>query len=59
MERQTVFFAAVNPVNKEHKDPYEIDLNAPRLAWYKQKKVEKTSRHGVLGRITTCSTERI
>ena len=36
-ERQTVFFTAVNPVNKEHKDPYENDLNAPRLAWYKQK----------------------
>ena len=25
-------------MNKEHKDPYEIDLEAPRLAWYKQKK---------------------
>ena len=37
-ERQTVFFTAVNPMNKEHNDPYEIDLNAPRLAWYKQKK---------------------
>ena len=37
-ERQTVFFTAVNPLNKEHKDPYEIDFNAPRLAWYKQKK---------------------
>ena len=37
-ERQTVFFTAVNLMNKEHKDLYEIDLNAPRLAWYKQKK---------------------
>ena len=36
--RQTVFFTAVNLMNKEHKDPYEIDLNAPRLAWYKQRK---------------------
>ena len=36
-ERQTVFFTAVNPVNKEHKDPSEIDFTAPRLAWYKQK----------------------
>ena len=36
-ERQTVFFTAVNPMNKEHKDPYKIDLTAPRLAWYKQK----------------------
>ena len=34
-ERQTVFFTAVNPMNKEHNDPYEIDLNAPRLAWYR------------------------
>ena len=24
-ERQTVFFTAVNPMNKEYKDPYEID----------------------------------
>ena len=58
-ERQTIFSTAVDPMNKEHKDPYDIDLEAPRLAWYKQKKVEKTSRHGVLGRCTTCSTERI
>ena len=29
-ERQTVFFTAVNPMDKEHKDPY-------KLAWYKQK----------------------
>ena len=37
-ERQTVFFTSVGPMNKEHTDPYEIDLDAPRLAWYKQKK---------------------
>ena len=36
-KRQTVFFTSVDPMNKEHKDPDEIDLNAPRLAWYKQK----------------------
>ena len=36
-ERQTALFTAVNPLNKEHKDPCEIDLNAPRLAWYEQK----------------------
>ena len=28
---------AVNLKNKEHKDPYVINLDAPRLAWYKQK----------------------
>ena len=36
-ERQTVFFTAVNPMDKEHNDPYEIDLTRLRLAWYKQK----------------------
>ena len=41
-KRQTAFFTAVNPRNKEHKDPYElVDFNAPRLAWYKQKKWKK------------------
>ena len=37
-ERQTVFFPAVNPMDKEHKDPYKLDLTKPRLASYKQKK---------------------
>ena len=37
-ERQTVFFTAVNPMNKDHKDPYKLDLTKPRLASYKQKK---------------------
>ena len=37
-ERQTVFFSAVNPMNKEHRDPHELDLTKPRLASYKQKK---------------------
>ena len=36
-KRQTAFFTFVDPMNKEHKDPDVIDLNAPRLAWYKQK----------------------
>ena len=36
-KRQTVFSTSVDPMNKEHKDPDEIDLNAPRLAWLKQK----------------------
>ena len=36
-KRQTVFFTSVDSMTKEHKDPDEIDLNAPRLAWYKQK----------------------
>ena len=36
-ERQTVFFTAVNSMDKEHKDLYELDSTKPRLAWYKQK----------------------
>ena len=34
--RHTVFFLPVNPMNKEHKDPEKIDLEAPRLAQYMQ-----------------------
>ena len=49
-ERQTVFFTAVNPLDKEHTDPYKLDLTQPRFAWYKQKAWKKTPRHGVLGR---------
>ena len=33
-KRQTVFFLLVNPMDKEHKDPETIDLEAPRLARY-------------------------
>ena len=33
-KRQTVFFLPVNPMDKEHKDPETIDLEAPRLARY-------------------------
>ena len=40
-KRQTVFFTSVDPMNKEHRDPNKIDLEAPRLAWYKQKKWKK------------------
>ena len=59
-DRQTVFFTAVNPMDKEHKDPYKLDLTSPRLACMVQtENAEKTPRHGVLGRYTACSTERI
>ena len=36
-ERQTVFLTSVNPMNKNHKDPQELDLTKPRLVLYKQK----------------------
>ena len=41
-KRQTVFFTSVDPVNKEHKDPNNIDLEAPRLA---RKQAEKWKIH--------------
>ena len=40
-ERQTEFFTTVNPMDKDDKDPYELDLTKPRLASYKQKKWER------------------
>ena len=45
-------------MNKDHKDPQELDLTKLRLASYKQK-VEKAPGYGVLGRYTACSTKRI
>ena len=39
--RQTVFFLLVDPMDKEHKDPDTIDLNAPRQAWYMHKAWKK------------------
>ena len=40
-KRQTVFFTFVDPMNKEHKDPDVIDLEAPCHASYKQKTWKK------------------
>ena len=40
-QRQTVFFTGADPTNKEHRDPEIIDLEAPRIAWYKQKTWKK------------------
>ena len=40
-KRQTVFFTSVDHMNKEHRDPKTNDLEAPRLAWYHQKKWKK------------------
>ena len=33
-DRQTVFFTAVNPMHKNHKDPLKLDLTKRRLALY-------------------------
>ena len=35
--RQTVFFLPVDPMDKKHKDPDTIDLEAPRLVQYMHK----------------------
>ena len=39
--RQTVFFLPVDPMDKNHKDPDTIDLNAPRHAQYMHKAWER------------------
>ena len=39
--RQTVFFLPVDSMEKEHKDPDTIDLEAPRLAQYMHKALKK------------------
>ena len=57
-KRQTVFFTSVDPMNKEHKDPDVIDLDAPRLCLVQAESVEETSRHGVLDRYQTCSKNK-
>ena len=36
-DRQTVFFTAANPMQKNHQDPMELDLTKPRLAQYMHK----------------------
>ena len=58
INRQTAFFTLVDPMDKNHKDPDTIDLNAPRHAQHAYSMGE-ASKCGVLGRHTTCSTERI
>ena len=57
-ERQTVFFTVVDPMDKEHKDPFKIDLTATSCM-VQAENVKNTPRHGVLGRYKTCSTKRI
>ena len=56
--RQTVFKTSVELLNKEHKDPNDIDLEAPRRAWFQQK-VEETPKPSVFGRHETFSKEKI
>ena len=57
--RQTVFFLLVNSMDEEHNDPHVIHLDAPRLAWYRQKVWKKHQKNGALVRHQICSKERI
>ena len=57
-ERQTVICTAVNPMNKNHKDPQELDLSKPSLEMCKRK-WRSAPGYDVLGRFTVCSTQRI
>ena len=57
-ERQTIFFTAVNPKDRDHKDPYELDLTKPSCI-VQAEEVEKAPRYAVLGRFSACSTKRI
>ena len=58
-QRQTVFFTAVNLMNKEHKDPYKIDLTKPRLASYKQKKWNRHQDTAYWGGIQLAQRKRL
>ena len=44
--RQTVFFLLVDPMDRKHKDPDVIDLNAPRHAQYMHKAWKKHQNTG-------------
>ena len=58
-ERHTVFFTAVKPMDKDHKDPYELDFDQTTFCIEQAEEVEKTPGYCVLGRYTACSTKRI
>ena len=52
---QSIYIPSSDPMDKEHKYPDTIDMEAPRLAQY----MHKASKHCVLGRPQSCSEERI
>ena len=58
-KRQTIFFTSVDPMNKEQKDPDVINLDAPRLAWCKQKVWKNYQNTVYWFWHQTCSKERI
>ena len=48
-KRQTVFFLLIDPRDKSHKDPENIDLRVPRRAQYFAQRIEETSRTRYIG----------
>ena len=46
-------------MNKEYRDPDNIDLESTAPCMVPSEEVEETSKHGVLGRHQACSKERI
>ena len=53
-----IFLSTCGSMDKNHKDPDTINLEAPRLAQYMHQRGRK-SEYGVLGRHQSCSEERI
>ena len=51
-ERQTVFFTSVDLMNKEHRDPNKIDLEAPRLAQYTRRQRGRNIKTLCIGSIS-------
>ena len=53
-KRQTVFFLPVDPMDKSHKDPDDIDLNVPRHAQYLHNAWKRHQDAVNLGRHQSC-----
>ena len=58
-KRQTLFFTAVNPMKQGTQRSARDWLDRTASCIVQAENVEKTPRHRVLGRYTTCSTESI
>ena len=58
-KRQTVLFLLVDPMDKSHKDPENIDLNVPHRAQYLHNAWKRHQDAVFLGRHQSCDPERI
>ena len=57
-ERQTVFFTDVNPMDKDHKDPYKLYLTKPRLASCTSRRSGKDTKMRCIGSIYSLLNEK-